>query len=229
MDENQSLIASSNDNVGKQKKAFVFPVVTAFSTILLLVLVFSGGKYWDSHRVRDDALIQIDRAMFDDELLPTLDDELLPTGSRHRARDDALIPIDGWCYDHPNNCITPPDLSQPAFCFCSSSDHKACWCQSGQPGEYCDETSDCVIPKGLDHSVCRFGGGDAQCQSGRPGALCGQTSDCVVQTGLNHPVCREDKCQSGQPGALCGQTSDCVVQTRLDPPHAVCRNGKCQR
>jgi len=86
-----------------------------------------------------------------------------------------------------------------------------------------------VIPKGLDHSVCRFGGGDAQCQSGQPGALCGQTSDCVVQTGLNHPVCREDKCQSGQPGALCGQTSDCVVQTRLDPPHAVCRNGKCQR
>ena len=209
MDENQSLIASSNDNVGKQKKAFVYPVVTVLSTILLLGLVFYGGKYWDSHRVRDDALISIDSAIFDDELLPTLDDalipidmaifdeELLPTGS-HRARDDALIPIDGWCYDHPNNCITPPDLSQPAFCFCSSSDHKACWCQSGQPGEYCDETSNCVIPKGLDHSVCRFGGGDAQCQS-------------------------------GQPGALCGQTSDCVVQTRLDPPHAVCRKGKCQR
>ena len=164
MDENQSLIAFPNDNGGKKKKAFVFPVVTAFSTVLLLGLFFYVGEYWGSHR----------------------------------ARDDALIPIDGWCYDHPNNCIIPPDLSQPAFCFCSSSDHKACWCQSGQPGEYCDETSDCLIPKGLDHSVCRFGGGDAQCQS-------------------------------GQPGALCGQTSDCVIQTRLDPPHAVCRKGKCQR
>ena len=179
MDENQSLIASPNDNVGKKKKGYT-PVRTVLSTIILLGLVFYGGKYWDSHRARDDALITIDIAMFDDELLPTLDDELLPTGS-FRARDDASIPIDGWCYDHPNNCIIPPDLSQPAFCFCSSSDHKACWCQSGQPGEYCDETSDCVIPKGLDHSVCRFGGGRYAVPVG--------TTGCTLRTNfrLCHP------------------------------------------
>ena len=100
-------------------------------------------------------------------------------------------------------------------------------------GALCDQTSDCVVPPGLDHAVCRQIPYciDAYCQSGQPGAYCGRTSDCVVPPGLEHPVCRGignfNTCQSGQSSASCGQTSDCVVPHGLD--HAVCRKEKCQR
>ena len=93
---------------------------------------------------------------------------------------------------------------------------------SGQPPRAnCKNTSDCAIPSGLDHAVCR----DGQCQSGASGSSCGVTSDCVVPPGLDHPVCRDGTCQDGTPGASCGVTSDCVVPQGLD--HAVCGQGKC--
>ena len=45
----------------------------------------------------------------------------------------------------------------------------------GNAGAKCKHTSNCSIPPGLDHGVCR----DGQCQSGASGSLCGVTSDCV--------------------------------------------------
>jgi len=100
-------------------------------------------------------------------------------------------------------------------------------CQSGQPGAFCGQSSDCVVITDLDppHAVCR----NEKCQSGKPGAECGQTSDCVVITDLDppHAVCRKYGCQSGKSGALCGQTSDCVVPPGLD--HAVCCKDRCQQ
>ena len=74
------------------------------------------------------------------------------------------------------------------------------------PGAKCKHTSDCSIPPGLNHAVCR----DGQCQSGQPGALCGVTSDCVKPPRLQHPVCRQGKCQHGVKGDYCGNDSDCI-------------------
>ena len=100
-------------------------------------------------------------------------------------------------------------------------------CQSGQPGALCLESSDCVVPPGLEHGVCRYG----MCQSGKSGSSCDQTSDCVPISGLNppHAVCRNNKCQSGKSGSSCGQTSDCVPIAGLNPPRAVCREAHCQQ
>ena len=121
------------------------------------------------------------------------------------------------------------------------------------PGTNCKKTSDCAIPSGLDHAVCREGycrsgasgsscGAtsdcvvppgmehavcrDGQCQSGDPGSSCGDTSDCGAPPGLDHGVCHDGTCKSGEPGSYCGVTSDCVVPTGLE--HAVCRDGRCQ-
>ena len=98
-------------------------------------------------------------------------------------------------------------------------------------GDPCTSSDDCAIPPGLKHGNCasKHRKGPFICQSGQQDALCDQTSDCVVPPGLEHGVCRDYSCQMGKSGALCGQTSDCVVQTGLTPPHAVCRNGKCQQ
>ena len=104
-------------------------------------------------------------------------------------------------------------------------------------GDTCDVIDDnCAIPLGLDHGVCVFNPMDCSnrygywtCQSGQPGAFCVETSDCVVPPVLEHGVCRDDICQSGKSGSSCGQTSNCVPIAGLNPPHAVCRNNKCQR
>ena len=138
----------------------------------------------------------------------------------HRARDGGSKGCDP-------PCDTPPGLDHPVCIKFQGAtpDLDQYECQSGQPGAACDDTSDCVVPKGLDHAVCR----DDKCQSGQAGASCGDTSDCVVPKGLDHAVCRKDKCQSGQAGARCGQTSDCLPIAGLNPPHAVCRKDKCQQ
>ena len=84
---------------------------------------------------------------------------------------------------------------------------------SGQPpGANCKNTSDCAIPSGLDHAVCR----DVQCQSGASGSSCGVTSDCVVPPGLDHAVCRQGKCQRGVCYDYCGQHSDCISGLQCD-------------
>ena len=61
------------------------------------------------------------------------------------------------------------------------------------PGAFCVETSDCIVPPGLEHGVCR----DDICESGKSGSSCGQTSNCVPIAELNPPraVCRNNKCQ----------------------------------
>ena len=72
-------------------------------------------------------------------------------------------------------------------------------CQSGQPGAFCGQSSDCIVITDLDppHGVCQ----ENICQSGQPGAWCEVTDDCVVQTDLDppHAVCRgptgDQKCQ----------------------------------
>ena len=76
----------------------------------------------------------------------------------------------------------------------------------GQPGSSCGATSDCAVPTGLNHAVCR----DGQCQSGDSGSSCGQTSDCVKPSGLDHPVCRQGTCQVGVCQDYCGNNSDCL-------------------
>ena len=108
-------------------------------------------------------------------------------------------------------------------------------------GDTCGvKDDDCAIPMGLDHGVCGMDRafpdyfyddfvGYWTCQSGQPGAFCVETSDCVVPPVLEHGVCRDDICQSGKSGSSCGQTSNCVPIAGLNPPHAVCRNNKCQR
>ena len=148
------------------------------------------------------------------------DEDLAATGATHKcdssdhcsgsggatetgSTDGSVVSIGESCVKtnaNPNPICTIPAGLDHGVCECNR-------CQSGQPGAYCDQTSDCVIPPGLDHPVCI---------DDRPGYT---TKHC-------------DRCQSGQPGSFCGQTSDCVVQTDLDPPHAVCRGPlprKCQR
>ena len=94
----------------------------------------------------------------------------------------------------------------------------------GNAGDKCEHTSDCLIPNGLDHGVCR----DGQCQSGSSGSLCGVTSDCVVQNDLDppHPVCRHGKCQHGVVKDYCGQDSDCISGLEC---HGGTNIAKCQR
>ena len=74
------------------------------------------------------------------------------------------------------------------------------------PGTSCGATSDCAVPTGLTHAVCREG----SCQSGTSGSRCGVTSDCVQPPGLEHPVCRQGKCQWGNYHDYCGNDSDCA-------------------
>ena len=45
----------------------------------------------------------------------------------------------------------------------------------GNAGDKCKKTSDCKIPDGLDHAVCRKG----KCQRGVCMDYCGQNSDCL--------------------------------------------------
>ena len=138
-------------------------------------------------------------AVDDDELIDGLLSGWLHKGGGNAGGD--VIPIGGLCYGAPEDCVIPLGLTHPN-CLCSSDkvedDPYHCFCESGQPGAPCYETSDCVKPPGLEHPVCRTDGKSRttkSCQSGQPGSLCGQTSDCVVPPGLDHAVCRKDRCQ----------------------------------
>ena len=144
--------------------------------------------------------------------------------------DGDIIPIGDTCVAAEDHCAIPSGLEHG---FCHGT------CQSGQPGAWCGQTSDCVVQNDLDppHAVCRDTGSYyGTCQSGQPGSWCATTDDCAIPVSLDHGVCRyrddekkqRSTCQNGLPGALCGRTSDCVVQTNVDPPYAVCRSGKCQ-
>ena len=94
----------------------------------------------------------------------------------------------------------------------SSGPHGATESSGQPPGVNCKTTSDCAIPSGLDHPVCREG----QCQSGASGSSCGVTDDCVKPPGLQHPVCRQGKCQRGACLDYCGNDSDCVSSLHCD-------------
>jgi len=159
-------------------------------------------------------------AVEDDTLIDGLLSEWLPMGGGN-AGDD-LIPIgdpcpaDGRVTDTNlnNNCATPPGLDHGVCLGWYSSEHGSheIYCQTGQPGAFCEQPSDCVKPPGLDDPVCRKPENNYHkyCQSGTSGARCGQTSDCVIPKGLDHAVCRRDKCQSGRKGDYCGVDSDCL-------------------
>ena len=168
--EDQSLIPSPKDNGEKQKKGCKPGLTVLFTTIVLLVLVFYGGEYWGSPRALG---------------VGTTDD------------DYVIIPIGDPCLIADDNCAIPPGLEHGYCGFVPITGGQPgpvqYECQNGQPGASCDNPSDCVIPKGLDHAVCR----DDKCQSGQAGARCGQTSDCLPIAGLSppHAVCRKDKCQ----------------------------------
>ena len=100
-----------------------------------------------------------------------------------------------------DNCAIPSELDHGVclgfFNIDGDTNCSSVVCQSGQPGAYCENTSDCVKPPGLEHPVCRKPGNmnHHHCQSGTSGADCGDTSDCVIPPGLEHGVCRNNKCQ----------------------------------
>ena len=203
--EHQPLIAPPNDDGGKKKNGAASLLVKVSTTVLLLVLVFYGGVY--RHRLGCGRTKQT-------------------RGSVVGA--DGVIPIGGDCYDHRDNCAIPLGF-QHGVCACVMPHHcgLSCECTTGQPGAWCAQTSDCVVPPELDHAVCR----EDKCQSGEPGASCGVHDDCVVITDLDQPhaVCRDEQCQSGQSGARCEKDSECVAPTNFD--HGVCRGPtkRCQR
>ena len=124
------------------------------------------------------------------------DGDLIPIGDTCVADDNCAIPagldhgVCGW--DDSNRYLEDRAIPVHPVCCLSSDDGVGSWtCQSGQPDALCVETSDCVVPPGLEHGVCR----DDICQSGKSGSSCGQTSDCVPIAELNHAVCRRGKCQ----------------------------------
>ena len=145
-------------------------------------------------------------AVDDDKLIDGLLSGWLPKGGGN-AGDDVIpigdsCPADGRVTDTNlnNNCATPPGLDHGVCLgwYSSRENTRDIYCQTGQPGAFCDDTFDCVKPPGLDHPVCRKPDKSDYhtCQSGTSGADCGQTFDCVIPTGLNHAVCRNNKCQS---------------------------------
>ena len=181
--EHDSLLASPNDdnNGRKQQKGSTTPLLVMVSTaILLLGLVFYGGDYLGSPRAVGVG--------------STDGDDVIPIGDS--------CPADGRVTDTNlnNNCATPPGLDHGVCLgwYSSRENTRDIYCQTGQPGAFCDDTFDCVKPPGLDHPVCRKPDKSDYhtCQSGTSGADCGQTFDCVIPTGLNHAVCRNNKCQS---------------------------------
>ena len=109
------------------------------------------------------------------------------------ATDGATGPTDGDGIPPGGHCSTTNDCAIPVGLthgVCRTAGGSAHWCQSGQPGARCGQSSDCVVITDLDppHAVCR----ENRCQSGQPGSWCGVTNDCVVQTDLDppHAVCR---------------------------------------
>jgi len=152
---------------------------------------------------------------------PTADDGTIPIGEKCKIyNDDCEIPIGlehGVCraestWHWVNGALLIGNTA--------SSPSNSGICQDGQPGALCGQTSDCVIPAGLDHAVCR----DKHCQSGQSSASCGQTSDCVIPSGLDHAVCRKEKCRRGVKNDLCGQNSDCLSKKC----HGVGNSQKCK-
>merc|ERR1711865_868772 len=51
----------------------------------------------------------------------------------------------------------------------------------------------------------------------------------TIQTAGSKNQSPTGTCQSGQSSSICAQTSDCVPIAGMTPPHAVCRESRCQR
>jgi len=73
-----------------------------------------------------------------------------------------LIPIGDYCTT-PDDCVIPVGLDHGV---CLGGNEWLVACQSGQPGSWCKQTSDCVVQNNLDppHAVC--GGPNQESQGG---------------------------------------------------------------
>ena len=93
-------------------------------------------------------------------------------------------------------------------------------CSDGQVGSLCDDTSDCVVPDGLAHAVCR----DDVCQSGTTGASCGVDSDCVAGTICSGHTSKEPSVCIAT--VACKSSSDCSTPGVEQP---LCIDSVCQQ
>ena len=79
------------------------------------------------------------------------------SGSYGATGPTDVIPIGSDCgktsANHNPICAIPPELDHGV---CRSGPYDFPLCQSGQPGSYCGQTSDCVVQNDLDppHAVC---------------------------------------------------------------------------